>query len=297
MSARVRARAAAIAALVRVRAAATAAAVVVAAAALVGTALAGARPALAAGGGAAAPALWDLPEREMNARLAQWQDSFPELDARIRAILIARLGTPVRLGCLGEGAPPDTEPVFRLDEADCTVLVLTTAALAHARTVAEAESNMAFANYREVDGKRRITYEDRLHFTEDRLDASPYFRDITSSVVPESLLASVTLTLNRKKDGGELLPIHWERQITLRYLPTASATPRLLRGFPRLVGVAIVKKATFPIGLAIAHEGVLLDGESFIHASSEERRVVKVSFQEYLAKHGKFDGLIFYEFR
>ncbi len=250
-----------------------------------------------AGGASAAPPLWELSEGELDARLARWRTDHPDLDARIRAILLARLGTPVRLGCLGEEAPPDTEPVFRLDKADCTVLVLTTAALAHARTLDEAARNMAFANYREVDGERPITYETRLHFTEDRLDASPYFRDVTARVVPESLLASVTLTLNRKESGDRLLPIAWERPITLRYLPTSRVTPALLRSLPPLVGVALVKKATFPIGLAVAHEGVLLDGERFIHASSEDRRVVKVSFREYLAKHAAFDGLVFYEFR
>lgn len=254
-------------------------------------------PGSATGGGASPPAFWDLSQSPLDARLAQWQDSVPALDDRVRAILLARLGTPVRLGCLGEEAPPDTEPVFRLDEADCTVLVLTTAALAHARTLAQAESNMAYANYREVEGKRPITYETRLHFTEDRLDASPYFRDVTASIVPESLLASATLTLNKKENGDRLLPIPWERPITLRYLPTPLATPRLLSGFPPLVGVALIKKATFRIGLAAAHEGVLLDGKSFIHASSEDRRVVRVSFQEYLAKHVHFDGLVFYEFR
>jgi len=260
-------------------------------------ALAAAGDAARAGGGAAAPALWELTEGELDARLARWQTEHPDLDARIRAILLARLGTPVRLGCLGEEAPPDTEPVFRLDEADCTVLVLTTAALAHARTLEEAVRNMALANYREVEGERPITYETRLHFTEDRLDASPYFRDITAEVVPESLLATVTLTLNRKDGGERLLPIAWERPITLRYLPASRVTPALLRSLPRLAGVALVKKATLPIGLAVAHEGVLLDGDRFIHASSEDRRVVRVSFREYLAKHGRFDGLVFYEFR
>jgi hypothetical protein len=268
-------------------------------AALAGAAAALVGPACAGGGAASAPspALWDLPRSEMDARLARWQAEDPDLDARIRAILLARMGTPVRLGCLGEAAPPDTEPVFRLDEVDCTVLVLTTAALAHARTLEEAERNMAYANYRDVDGARPITYETRLHFTEDRLDASPYFRDVTAQVVPESLLASVTLTLNRKESGERLLPIAWERPITLRYLPTSRVTPALLRSLPSLVGVAIVKKSTFPIGLAVAHEGVLLDGQRFIHASSEDRRVVGVPFGEYVAKHRAFDGLVFYRFQ
>jgi len=248
---------------------------------------------------AAATPLWLLPRDSVDARLADWQDEAPDVASRVRAILLARLGTPVRLGCLGEGAPPDTEPVFRLDEADCTVLVLTTAALSHARTLEQAECNMALANYRAEGDRRPITYGSRLHFTEDRLDASPYFCEITTRVVPESLLDAVSLTLNEKENGGSLLPIAWSRPITLHYLPSARATPSLLAKLPRVTGVALVKKAHFKIGLAIAHEGVLLDGKSFVHASSEAHEVVRVPFLEYLRRGDGylFDGLVFYEFR
>jgi hypothetical protein len=241
---------------------------------------------------------WRLSERALDARLAAWQRDLPDIGDRVRAILLARLGTPVRLGCLGEDAPPDPEPVFRLDEADCTVLVLTTAALAHARSLGEAERNMALANYREVAGDRPIRYDTRLHFTEDRLDASPYFRDVTALVVPESLLASVTVTLNEKADGGSLIPIPWRRRVTLRYLPVAKATPSRLAALPPVVGVALVKTSHLAIGLAIAHEGVLLDGERFVHASSEAKEVVRVPFIEYLKGRGgyRFNGLVFYEF-
>jgi hypothetical protein len=242
---------------------------------------------------------WLLSREAIDARLAAWHDDLPDVASRVRANVLARLGTPYRNGCLGEAALPDTEPVFRLDESDCTVLVLTAAALAHARTLDEAESNMAVANYRAEGEARPIRYENRLHFTEDRLDASPYFRDVTSRVVPESLLAEVTLTLNEKSDGGRLLPIEWTRKMTLRYLPSTRATAGLLANVPPVCGVALVRKSTFPIGLAIAHEGVLLDGRSFVHASSESKEVVRVPFLEYLRKGEgfRFDGLVFYEFR
>jgi hypothetical protein len=158
---------------------------------------------------------------------------------------------------------------------------------------------MRLANYREIDGARPITYEARLHFTEDRLDASPYFRDVTREVVADSLLETIRIRLNQKEDGTQLIPIPWTREVTLRYLPSSAARPAVLRGLPAVVGVALVKKAHFPIGLAVAHEGVLLDGTAFVHASSEEKRVVRVPFADYLRKGEgfRFDGLIFFEFR
>jgi len=281
-----------------------AAAVVAALAAHYGCACCGSSHAgnAAAASTAPAAAVWGESRVEAERALAGWNAEHSEIPARVRAILLARLGTPYVLGSLGEGpgATPDSEPVFRLDEVDCTVLVLTTAALAHARSLSEAERNMAHANYREVAGARPITYETRLHFTEDRLDASPYFRNITAQVVPESLLASREITLNRKASGEKLLPIDWTRPMTLRYLPAARASAALLATLPPVTGVAFVKESFFKNGLAVAHEGVILDGTDLVHASSDAKQVVRVPFLDYLRRGDgsfRFDGLLFYEFR
>lgn len=246
--------------------------------------------------------LWELTDPELDLLVARWQEERPDLPSRVRAILLSRLGTPYVNGCLGEGAgaEPDSDPVFRLDQVDCTVLVLTTAALAHARTLEEARENMALANYREIGDDRPITYAGRLHFTEDRLDASPYFRNITRDVVPEKLLASKTLTLNVKEDGSGLLPIEWAREITLAYLPVAVATEPVLAALPPVTGVVFIKHSYAKMGLAAAHEGVLLDGKDLVHASSDSKKVVRVPFREYLRKADgspRFDGLLFYAFR
>lgn len=288
-----------------------AAAIVVVGTAFHGCACCGASDALDKSGdestveGAAAPttsATWlESPDNAERA-LAGWNAEYSKVPARVRSILLARLGTPYVLGSLGEGrgATPDSDPVFRLDEVDCTVLVLTTAALAHASTLAEAEHNMTFANYREVGGERPITYETRLHFTEDRLDASPYFRNITEKVFPENLLASREITLNQKQNGEKLLPIEWSRPMTLRYLPAARASEELLAELPDVTGVAFIKESYFKNGLAAAHEGVILDGTDLVHASSDAKQVVRVPLLEYLRRADgslRFDGLVFYEFR
>jgi hypothetical protein len=256
------------------------------------------------GGGeiSATKPLWELTGPEMDHLVARWQEERDDMPTRVRAILLSRLGTPYVLGCLGEGAgaDPDSDPVFRLDQVDCTVLVLTTAALAHARTLDEARQNMALANYREIGDDRPITYEARLHFTEDRLDASPYFENITRDVVPAELLESKTLTLNVREDGSGLLPIEWTRKITLDYLPVAGATEAVLAALPPVTGVAFIKHSYAKMGLAAAHEGVVLDGEDLVHASSESKKVVRVPLREYLRKADgspRFDGLVFYAFR
>lgn len=235
--------------------------------------------------------------------LAALQKRCPDFQQRLRAIVLLRVGTPYVLGCLGEEAGRDRDPVFRLDRSDCTVHVLTSSALAHSRSWAEARDKMTFLGYypdgaasdRSAIKRGPVTYENRIHFTEDRLVSSPWF-----AVVPTSArAATTTLTLNRKADGSPLLDIPWKRRATVRYVPVDLVTRALLSELPpHVAGVAFVRKKLFAMGLAVAHEGTILDRRWLVHADSIGKRTSKVDFLEYLQRNSDwFDGVIFFAFR
>lgn len=249
-----------------------------------------------------APALRDMTTEEVDSLLEHVAENVPLLEDRLRILSLLTLGTPYANGCLGEEKEPDPDPVFRLDRTDCTVQVLVLASLLHSRSLVEAARNMSLANYREIDGRRPVTFENRLHFSFDRLDSSPYYENVTENVVPGELLATAEVVLNRKQDGDRLLPLEWERPVTVHYLPSIHVSETLLETLPPGLGVVLVKEENFPLGVVAGHEGVLF-GREFIHASQIEREVVREpSFLEYLFPNGpdgrpRFTGVVFYRFR
>jgi len=230
----------------------------------------------------------------------------PDFSGRVRALGLARLGAPYVLGPLGEGTPEDPDPVFRVDQVDCTVLVLTTVALAEARSVSEAERWMGPANYRPSGGGYTPTYAQRLHFTEDRLVSSPLFADVTRTLADSTELRTVEIVLNRKADGAQLLPSDWERRMTVAYVAAEKLAAVLSRA-PDLLGLAFVRESYRPRGLLVAHEGLLLDGRCLLHASSEAGAAVLADWSEYffrpadpnpaIAGRPRFDGAILYRVR
>jgi hypothetical protein len=194
-----------------------------------------------------------------------------------------------------------------VDEADCTVLVLTTAALAHARSAAEAERWMGPANYRRQGDGFPATYANRLHFTADRLHASPLFADVTTAVARPGELDTVRVVLNRQAAGRALLALDgWERPLDLAYVP-AAALPAVLERAPDLCGIAFVRRSNVARGFLVAHEGFLLDRRCLLHASADAKQVVAVGVLDYLLRTGdpdpsragepRFDGALLYRFR
>lgn len=217
-------------------------------------------------------------------------------EEKLLALARLRTGTPYALGCLGEEAPPDTDPIFRLDRADCTVLVVTDAALLGARSLEEARALTRAIHYR--DGVP--SFATRFHFTSDRIASSPWFEEITASAVPDSALVPIRVTLNRKASGEALLPIDWSRERTMRYLPAGRIDERILDRLPRACGVAFVDESNARSGYLVSHEGILLERRTLHHASSAAGAVVDIPLLEYLrdAEGGtRFDGVLFFSFR
>lgn len=156
---------------------------------------------------------------------------------------------------------------------------------------------MALANYR----GGVISYATRFHFTTDRLDLSPYYRDITR-MAGGSACRSRTVVLNRKANGERWIPIDWSRTRLVRYVPRAMGA-RFARWvdqghLPAVVGVAFVRTSVMSDGLDVVHESMLWRGRTFLHASSLTGRVVTMPWTEFLAGPGRrYDGFVLFAYR
>ena len=225
-------------------------------------------------------------------RLASW-----DVGERVAAYAFLQVGTPYKLGPLGEEAPPDTDPVIEFATTDCAVLNLVSAALAHVRDAGSERAAMAIANYR----GGRIGYATRFHFTTDRLDSCPYYGDITQRVAGSACLSRVVL-LNRRADGSRWIPIDWTRERRVFYVPRVLGAQfaRWYAGnrIPAAMGVAFVEERMLRAGLDVVHESLLWKGRTFLHASSRTGRVVMMPWQEFLAGPGRgYDGFVLFEYR
>jgi hypothetical protein len=228
--------------------------------------------------------------------LRQLHVRFPDFNQALSAVARARVGTPYVLGCLGEEKGKDKGPLFRLDVADCTVFVLTSTALARSSSLREAREWMKKLNYYAVAaGEDPVRYENRIHFTEDRLQTSPYFKDITAAVAPASV-RKVELTLNLTASGKRLIDIPWQKRVTLSYVPAAQVDAAILSRLPSPCGVAFVRQKNLAKGLLVGHEGLVLDRHLLVDASSVKKQVEATDFRTYLQgdPHPYFDGVIFY---
>lgn len=246
------------------------------------------------------PKPWTLTNDDLNKILPQFQSHFPDFHQRLKAFAIWRVGTPYEIFKLGEGKEPDADPVIRLDVSDCTGHVLTSMAYAQANTWTQAYQNMVQIHYkRGSSGEKRPDYKNRWHFTVDRIRSNPYTMDITQQLFPRSELDSVSITLNKKADGSELLPLDWDRKLKVFYIPNDKIDEALLARLPEICGVAFVKPSFFKDGIVIGHEGMIIDGKDLIHASQSAGETVRLPFLEYyFPEDGAFfGGIMIYTFK
>jgi len=240
--------------------------------------------------------LYRVDSRNIDFILKELQQRFPEKMERLKALSILRLGTPYELGCLGEGTEPDTDPLFRLDVTDCTAFVLTNTALLHSESLKEAREMMKLVNYRTGE----IEFKNRLHFTSDRNEVSPFFEPITDSVA-ENNSRKVGVKLNKvRKDGTRLIDINWEREKEINYIPSENINEEIISSAPSPCGIAFVEEKKFQQGLDVVHEGILIDNQELFHASSAKQKVTKIDFMEYYfgsSGSPRFDGIILFEIK
>lgn len=245
------------------------------------------------------PNPWTLSEEQLSEILPQFYEHYPKFEDRLKAITLWRIGTPYEEFKLGEETPPDDDPLFRLDVSDCTVHVLTSLALTQSRSWAEAKENMIIIHYKEDEfGNLNPSYESRWHFTSERIHLSLHTYDITEALFDLGELKNVDISLNKKSDGTNLLDINWSNDLNLSYIPNNLIDQGFLRKLPKVCGVAFVRESYINNGLLVAHEGILLDRQNLVHASSEYGETVNVDFLDYYFKNGepRFDGIMVYKF-
>lgn len=240
---------------------------------------------------------WLMSPSEIDDSLAGLAVKYPDFEDRAAIIANMRIGSPYKLGPLGENDARG--PIFTVKYVDCTVFVLTTLALADKCSYSGAADMMRYLNYYNPPRKgfKPVSYENRIHFTYDRLHSCPFFEDITSLVFPSKNLAKAEVILNGKADGTELLPISWNKKATAEYILISDLNESVLQKLPKIAGVGFVRKKNFEIGTIIAHEGFIIDGRYIVHADSVAGKVVKADFLDYCGKNDDyFDGVVLSRF-
>ncbi|MBC8346590.1 MAG: DUF1460 domain-containing protein, partial [Candidatus Marinimicrobia bacterium] len=146
------------------------------------------------------------------------------------------------------------------------------------------------------DGKP--SFKSRWHYTSDRIQENSFTQNITNELLNYAQLESVEITLNRKEDGSEFLDLDWEKSTTVQFIPNEHINEDLLSKLPEICGVAFVKKPNFKMGIVIAHEGMMIDSQYLVHASSEYGETMNIDFMEYYFRQEGplFDGVMIYEF-
>jgi len=245
------------------------------------------------------PKPWLLNEAEVSNILPEFHNRFPNFEERLKAITTWRIGTPYEIFKLGEETLPDTDPIIRIDVSDCTVHVLTSLSFSQSKTWEEARDKLIKIHYKtDVDGNHIPNYKSRWHFTSDRILSNPHTVNITNEFVDSCELENVDLTLNQKSDGNKLLDLDWYKEVQLLFIPNTKIDIKLLKKLPQVCGIAFVRKSYFKNGLAIAHEGILIDQKDLIHSSSDAGKAVRVDLLDYYFsdENPLFDGIMIYKF-
>jgi len=245
------------------------------------------------------PEPWLLSNDEISEILPEFQKRYPAFDERFIALSKWRIGTPYEIFKLGEETEPDTDPLIRIDLSDCTSHILCNLALTQSSSWAESREKMTTIHYKQKDGSLPVpSYETRWHYTLDRITNNPYTVNITETAISSDKLIKTTIILNKKEDGSNFLPIPWEKETILNYIPPQNVTQELLDSLPDLCGIAFVRKSYFKMGIAIAHEGTLIKRKNLIHASSDAGKTSSIDFLKYFHRDDGplFDGIMIYKF-
>ncbi|MFQ6677041.1 MAG: N-acetylmuramoyl-L-alanine amidase-like domain-containing protein [Fidelibacterota bacterium] len=240
------------------------------------------------------PKPWSLNEEQISEILPQFYQHYPDFHDRLKAFAVWQVGKPYEIYKLGDEVEPDPDPIIRLDVSDCTVHVLTSLAFSQSKSWEEARSNMIAIHYK--DGIP--SYKSRWHYTTDRIQENPSTVNITEKLLDKNQLEKINITLNKKEDDSEFLDLDWEKNTSVYFIPNQEINKQLLKKLPEVCGVAFVRIKYFKIGIVIAHEGMIIDQQNLVHASSEYGETVSVDFMKYYFRDDGpvFDGIMIYSF-
>lgn len=218
------------------------------------------------------------------------------LQSRLYAVSERFLGTPYRLGPLGEGPEGefDRDPLVNFTEADCTTFVETVMALAIAGELPRGLDALRHIRYK--DGV--VRYELRNHFLETdwiaNNAAAGFVRDITREVAGEgartvhkrikksewyAVKAAADLAgfdaapeakreelVLRWRELGKALP---DQEVELPYLPIENL-PELLPKIPSGTIANLIRDAKDDVPIVVSHQIFIFDtpkGKTVRHAA------------------------------
>ena len=207
----------------------------------------------------------------------------PPVDIRVEQLTRPLLGAPYVLNPLGEAAPPDLDPLARLDAFDCTTFVETALALADCGPESLA---LRLARIRYSEG--RIRFEDRRHFVAAQwtpeLIRQGVLQDVTEELFPEAVVRS----------SFELTPARWSGRSVAKALSLPDAAIPFGRHALSYVPLDALDPARLEAGLVVnvikldwagapdlvAHQALTVEKDGrlwFRHASTARQRVVDES--------------------
>ena len=224
------------------------------------------------------------------------------LDSRLEYFSRKLMGTPYKLGPMGEGHidPVEPKPLVYLDSVDCVTY------LEHTLALAEATSEDSLFNVlqriRYIDGK--ISYRTRKHYLlADWVGEGKFAR-----VIPMENDTSIVRTLPKNeffKSKRMKYLVNGEEaedpKVEIRYIPYDKACQWAKEPHSdtlKVIGIAFIGKSE---KIDATHTGFVImnPGEPprLRHASSLRKRVVEQPLSEYLAsRKGKLPGITLFEF-
>jgi hypothetical protein len=218
-----------------------------------------------------------------------------DLARRIDAISHRLLGAPYQLGPLGEEAPPDADPRFRLDVFDCTTYIETVLALALAGEDDEAAARQRLDRIRYHDGVPRFAARRHLIDAQwiPQLEHDGVVRDVTRRI-GGGAARTATLHLERAqwqktdlaKQGLAWSAVPHGAQ-RLDYLPwDAIARDDVRAALPRVAILDVIANPTTAAPTLVIHQALLFrtDDGGWVarNASSSRGRVVEEPLDAFL---------------
>ena len=236
------------------------------------------------------------PEALLDAGLA----SHPAGAARAVWATRAFLGARYLSSPLGEEAPPDQGPRFRLDAFDCTTLVETAIALGNAGSVAEARALLDDIRY---DGPPSFAHRNHYVLAE-WLPANRrkgWIEEVTSEIAGDRArrveLRYTTASWRSAARSGHLLP-HLDPAL----LPTGAfafsivplaAMKAIASAIPEGTLVAVVRTARPDRPYRVTHLGLVVVRQGVVvvrHASPARMRVVDEPLERFIARASASSG-------
>ncbi len=255
---------------------------------------------------AQAPRWMDLPEAERAQVLAALPDG--PLPARLLAVSERFLGTPYGFSPLGEGKPPDADPLIRFDLVDCLTYVEETIALSLSRSPEQVDPLLAALRY-----QQQVLYEDRNHLMEAQWLPSNvkkgFLREATARYGGADVVrsAKVITAATWRSPSSQALELPEERRLVGRFpldlLPLDKAAAHI-REVPSGTLMLVVREDLPGKVTRITHLGFVVQRgkRTFLrHASRNPfMRVVDEDVESFFTRNARYekwrvDGVSLYE--